>query len=77
MSGDDLAVRSRGDAAEAGEVDVGAVSTCVAVVIRVVEVDLEPEGVSVVLGRPADVLDEEYRRVTSQGHEPMMPDRSG
>jgi hypothetical protein len=48
-------------------VDVAAVSTCVAVVIRVVEVDLEPEGVSVVLGRPADVLDEEYRRVTSQG----------
>jgi hypothetical protein len=78
---DDLAVRSRERALEVREVNVAAISPRIAVVVRdaVVELDVEAEGVPVVVGRPADVLDEQHGRMTRQRHEPtiLLSDSTG
>ena len=55
---------------KAGEVDVAAVPLCVPVVVwdPVVQLDLEAEGVAVVLGCLPNVADEQHRRMSGQRH---------
>ena len=71
MSGGTTSLFGRGGTpTKAGEVDVAALAPRVPVVVRdpVVELDLEPQGVPVVVSCATDVGDEQDGRVSGQPH---------